>query len=182
MKFIECVIILLVIMYAPYSRSETVKELSSKAKIAIPVTLINIRATCDLFFTELDGGPGNYSYFLGPLEPGKVQTHAAFKAVVQCRNATGSENVNTALVASVRKGRVEFNGVRMLVDEKWDANAPVLWLREDEKDIVFDGKTIFCKGNGLSYKECTLTPFTRTQENSARGEVSAAVVFSVIYV
>ncbi|EFH6854215.1 hypothetical protein IB394_005210 [Escherichia coli] len=153
------------------------------AIITIPVTLINIQATCDLTFTGLQGGQGNYSYPLGSLNPEKQRQHPPFKAAISCRNVQGNEGVHTALTASVRQGTLTADSrIRMLVDGQVSDAGPELWLEgADGKPVPLNG-TVFCQGNRLDRNECTLTPFTRVPSNAPNGQVSATVVFDVTYV
>ncbi|EGE2290364.1 hypothetical protein [Escherichia coli] len=154
----------------------------SSATIVIPVTLINIQATCDVTFSGAGLGSTGGTYTLGTLSKGEDKEHAPFRAVVECRDTDGTETVSTALTASVRTGTlVGNNSVRMLVDGKDDADAPELWLETGGQRITLDGSA-FCKGNGLNRNECTLTPHTRVPGNSPGGELSATVVFDVTYV
>ncbi len=155
----------------------------SSAAITIPVTLINIQATCDLNFIGLEGGPGNYSYTLHSLSPGEQQRHTSFKAVINCRDVQGNEGVSTALSATVRQGNVIDNRIRMLVDGQENAAGPELWLEEGVYgQLVPLNGTAFCLGNKLDRNECTLTPFTRVPGGAPGGKVSASVVFEVTYV
>ena len=167
---------------ATYSLAATVNKTSDdSARIIIPVSLINIQATCNLTFIGLDGGGGNYSYSLGPLNQGEHREHKSFKAVIDCQGVTGSETVSTALTATVRKGVVADNRIRMLVDGQNNTNAPELWLENSGQRVPLDGSTAFCKGNRLNRNECTLTPITQVPGTSPNGEVSATVVFDVTY-
>ncbi|ECU3284689.1 hypothetical protein DYO40_21815 [Salmonella enterica subsp. enterica serovar Javiana] len=164
------------------ARAATVNQPSeSSAIVTIPVTLINIQPTCDLTFTGLDGGTGNYSYPLGSLSPGQQRQHTPFKAVINCRDVQGNEGVSTALTASVRQGSVTDNHIRMLVDGQDNAAGPALWLETGGTRVPLDGMA-FCQGNGLNRNECTLTPFTRVPDSAPGGQVSATVVFDVTYV
>ncbi|EGJ8836522.1 hypothetical protein ACV38A_003984 [Escherichia coli] len=153
----------------------------SSATITIPVTLINIQATCDLTFTGLEGGLGNYSYSLGSLSPGQQRQHTPFKAVIDCRDVQGNEGVSTALTASVRQGSVTGNRIRMLVDGQENAAGPELWLEAGGQPVPLNG-TAFCQGNALDRNECSLTPFTQVPNGAPGGQVSATVVFDVTYV
>ncbi|EJN3746741.1 hypothetical protein NPX25_004893 [Escherichia coli] len=157
------------------------KTSESSATITIPVTLINIQPTCDLTFTGLDGGTGNYTYFLGSLSPGQQRQHTPFKAVIDCRDVQGNEGVSTALTASVRQGSVADNRIRMLVDGQENAAGPELWLETGGQRVPLNS-TAFCQGNGLDHNECSLTPVTRVPDNAPGGQVSATVVFDVTYV
>lgn len=170
-------------LLSPSVRAATVEQASKNyAAITIPVTLINIQATCDLTFTGLDGGAGNYSYTLGSLSPGQ-QRHPSFKAVINCRDVQGNERVSTALSASVRQGSVTNNRIRMLVDGQENIAGPELWLEVGGhgQPVPLNG-TPFCQGNGLDRNECTLTPFTLVPNRAPGGQVSATVVFDVRYV
>lgn len=155
----------------------------SSATIVIPVTLINIQATCDVTFSGAGLGSTGGTYTLGTLSKGEDKAHAPFRAVVECRDMDGSETVSTALTASVRTGTLTGNNsIRMLVGGQDDASAPELWLEEaGGQRVPLDG-TAFCKGSGLNSNECTLTPHTRVPGNSPGGELSATVVFDVTYV
>lgn len=170
-------------LLSPSVRAATVNQTSSSsASITIPVTLINIQATCDLTFTGLDGGAGNYSYTLGSLSPGQPRQHPPFKAVINCRDVQGNEGVSTALSASVRQGSVANNRIRMLVDGQENIAGPELWLEVGGhgQPVPLDG-TPFCQGNGLDHNECTLTPFTLVPDSAPGGQVSANVVFRMTY-
>ncbi|EHY3137797.1 hypothetical protein K4C27_004476 [Escherichia coli] len=154
----------------------------SSATIVIPVTLINIQATCDVTFSGTGLGSTGGTYTLGTLSKGEDKAHAPFRAIVECRDMDGTETVSTALTASVRTGTLTGNNtIRMLVDGQDDTDAPELWLETDGQRIPLDGAA-FCKGNGLNRNECTLTPHTRVPGNSPGGELSATVVFDVTYV
>lgn len=155
----------------------------SSAAIVIPVTLINIQATCDVTFSGAGLGSTGGTYTLGPLsKDDEDKVHAPFRTVVGCRDMDGTETVSTALTASVRTGTLTGNNsIRMLVDGQDNADAPELWLETGGLRIPLDGST-FCKGNGLNRNECTLTPHTRVPGNSPGGELSATVVFDVTYV
>ncbi len=154
----------------------------SSATIVIPVTLINIQATCDVTFSGTGLGSTGGTYTLGTLSKGEDKAHAPFRAIVECRDMDGTETVSTALTASVRTGTLTGNNtIRMLVDGQDNTDAPELWLETDGQRIPLDGAA-FCKGNGLNRNECTLTPHTRVPGNSPGGELSATVVFDVTYV
>ncbi|HAM4877259.1 hypothetical protein KJD96_19565 [Escherichia marmotae] len=154
----------------------------SSATIVIPVTLINIQATCDVTFSGAGLGSTGGTYTLGRLSKGEGKGHEPFRAAVECRDMDGTETVSTALTASVRTGALTGNNsIRMLVDGQDDTDAPELWLEKDGHRIPLDGSA-FCKGNGLNRNECTLTPHTRVPDNSPGGELSATVVFDVTYV
>lgn len=158
------------------------KTSNAKAVISIPVALINIQATCDLTFTGLNGSAGKYSYTLDALNLGQLRQHTPFKAEINCRNVMGNEGISTALTASVRKGTVTDNRIRMLVDGKENVNGPELWLEAGGQRVPLNGSTAFCKGSGLNRNECTLTPVTQVPGNAPSGQVSATVVFDVTYV
>lgn len=173
---------LTVALLSPAARAATVNQTSeSNATITIPVTLINIQPTCDLTFTGLSGGAGNYSYPLGSLNPGQQRQHTPFKAVISCQDVQGNEGVSTALTATVRQGSVTDNRIRMLVDGQENTAGPELWLETGGQRVPLDG-TAFCKGNGLDRNECTLTPFTQVPDRAPGGQVLATVVFDVTYV
>lgn len=170
------------IIQSSVAATVTQSDDKSSATIVIPVTLINIQATCDVTFSGAGLGSTGGTYTLGTLSKGEDKEHAPFRAVVECRDTDGTETVSTALTASVRTGTlVGNNSVRMLVDGKDDTDAPELWLETGGQRITLDGST-FCKGNGLNRNECTLTPHTRVPGNSPGGELSASVVFDVTYV
>jgi hypothetical protein len=154
----------------------------NSATIVIPVTLINIQATCDVTFSGAGLGSTGGTYTLGTLSKDEEKAHTPFRAAVACQNMDGTETVSSALTASVRTGTLTGNNsIRMLVDGQDDTDAPELWLETDGQRIPLDG-VAFCKGNGLNRNECTLTPHTRVPGNSPGGELSAAVVFDVTYV
>ena len=170
------------IIQSSVAATVTQSDDKSSATIVIPVTLINIQATCDVTFSGAGLGSTGSTYTLGTLSKGEDKEHAPFRAVVECRDTDGTETVSTALTASVRTGTlVGNNSVRMLVDGKDDTDAPELWLETGGQRITLDGSA-FCKGNGLNRNECTLTPHTRVPGNSPGGELSATVVFDVTYV
>ncbi|HAV9718375.1 TPA: hypothetical protein JLH16_003405 [Escherichia coli] len=170
------------IIQSSVAATVTQSDDKSSATIVIPVTLINTQATCDVTFSGAGLGSTGGTYTLGTLSKGEDKAHAPFRAVVECRDTDGTETVSTALTASVRTGTlVGNNSVRMLVDGKDDTDAPELWLETGGQRITLDGSA-FCKGNGLNRNECTLTPHTRVPGNSPGGELSATVVFDVIYV
>ncbi|HEI6731329.1 hypothetical protein [Yersinia enterocolitica] len=160
----------------------TVNKVSeSSAIIDIPLTLVKTQATCDLTFSGLNGGAGNYSYSLGELNRGERRNHTSFKAIIDCENVGGTETVSTALTASARGAEVVDNRIRMQVDGENKVNAPELWLETGGQTVPLDGSA-FCQGNKLNRNECTLTPFTLVPGNSPNGQVSATVVFDITYV
>ncbi|EFN6235705.1 hypothetical protein FVI09_25140 [Escherichia coli] len=156
----------------------------SSATIVIPVTLINIQATCDVTFSGAGLGSTGGTYQLGTLKKGeKNKPHQQFKAIVECQNVTGTETVSTALTAAVRAGTLTTSdSIRMLRDGQESSDAPELWLEAEGQRVKLDGSTPFCQGSGLSRNECTLTPHTSVPDNTTGGEVSATVVFDVTYV
>lgn len=159
----------------------------SSATIVIPVTLINIQATCDVTFSGSSVSLGSHggTYPLGALSRGEEKKHTPFTAVIECQDMDGTETVSTALTASARTGTLSGSNdsIRMLVDDEDNGNAPVLWLETGAgQRVPLDGSTPFCVGNGLNRNECALTPHTQVPDNSPGGEVSATVVFDVTYV
>ncbi|CSQ60325.1 hypothetical protein MZB74_21525 [Escherichia coli] len=138
------------------------------------------RPTCDLTFSGLDNGAGNYTYPMGNLTTGTTKRHAPFKAIIDCSRVAEDASVNTALTASVRKGTVVASRIRMQVDGQDNVSAPELWLETGTRHVPLNGSTTFCKGNG-NRNECTLTPYTQVPENSPKSDVSATVVFNVEY-
>ncbi len=138
------------------------------------------RPTCDLSFSGLNNGTGNYTYPMGNLTLGTTKRHAPFKAIIDCSRVAEDASVNTALTASVRKGTVVANRIRMQVNGQENTSAPELWLETGSRLVPLNGSTTFCKGNG-NRNECTLTPYTQVPENSPKSNVSATVVFNVEY-
>ncbi|TQO04834.1 UNVERIFIED_ORG: hypothetical protein FHU01_4468 [Citrobacter freundii] len=161
----------------------TVSQLSpEQATITIPVTLINMQATCDVTFSGAGLGSNGGVYPLGTLTPGGQVKHVPFRAIVACKDVDGTETVSTALTASVKGGSVTNSRIRMLLDGQQNDKAPELWLETGGQPVPVDGITTFCQGQGLNRNECQLTPFTAVPGDSPGGQVTATVVFNVAYV
>ncbi|TQN75814.1 UNVERIFIED_ORG: hypothetical protein FHU00_4856 [Citrobacter freundii] len=157
------------------------QPLPEQARITIPVTLIYMKATCDVTFSGAGLG-SNGVYQLGTLTPGGQVKHPPFRAIVECKDVDGTETVSTALTASVKGNSVTNNRIRMLLDGQQNDKAPELWLETGGQPVPVDGITTFCQGQGLSRNECELTPFTAVPGDSPGGLVSSTVVFNVAYV
>lgn len=154
----------------------------SSATIVIPLTIINLQATCDLTFSGAGLGSSGGIYTLGSLTMGEEKTHPSFKAAIACQGAdVGSSAVRTALVASARGAVATNGGIRMQVDGQQNPKGPELWLETGKQTVPLDGSTAFCKGTSLALNECTLTPHTRVAQDAPAGQVSATVVFDIVY-
>ncbi|CNL75254.1 type 1 fimbrial protein [Yersinia enterocolitica] len=146
----------------------------------IKITLQNKQPSCALSIN----GNNSYQYQLGTLTRGGEERHDVFNVTVTCQ---GNTPVKTALTAKSMAGTLL--GQRDVISMQTDTggSGPLLWLEDiTGQKVKLSGlnNEMFCFSSNTTWATpsyCRLTPVTKVNASDGPGNVSATILFNVIY-